>query len=183
MRLPRNILSVLALTFIVALLTAPLHTALAREERAVGDYTVRVGWIHEPAMQGDTNGIWVRVLQGEEPVTELEGSLVAEVQFAESVRALPLTPVEGEPGVYSSVFIPIQTGDYTFHLTGTIGETTVEEAFVVGEAGIPVLLTRAEYEFPVTAHGIVQSVALPVAIGAIGLLAWNTIKGSRRPER
>lgn len=165
-----------------SLMIAPVP-AHAAETRTVADtYTVEVGFITEPPIQNDSNGLRISVLQGEEPVEGAESTLTAQVIYAEQPRVLPLVPVAGEPGVYTSVFIPTQPGEYAFQLTGSIGDQAIDETFAPTEDGVPMVASRLDYEFPVSAHGTTNTVAVPVAVGAVLLIA-GTIGYTIRRDR
>lgn len=147
-------------------------TTGAVETRTVADvYTVEVGFITEPPIQNESNGLRVRVTEGDTPVEGAESTLTAQVMYAEQPRVLPLVPVAGEPGTYTSVFIPTQPGEYAFHLTGSIGDTAIDETFAPSDAGLPLVASRLDYEFPVSAHGDTSTVTVPVAVGAVLLIA------------
>ena len=68
----------------LAALTA--GTALAHEEREVGDYSFVVGFIDEPVFAGQKSGLEFFVSRGEEPVEGLEETLEAEVIFGSQTR-------------------------------------------------------------------------------------------------
>lgn len=179
---PARILTVLA-TLLIAL-TAVITPAVARETRPIADrFTVEIGFIDEPAIQADTNGLWLRVTEGDQPVEGLEQSLQAEVIFGDAVRALPLIPSTDEPGVYTSTFIPVQPGDYTFRISGTIADVTLDEFFTSAPEGVAPVDARIDYEFPTAAQGwVTRDLAMPAALGGV-LLAWGTISYvSRRGE-
>lgn len=120
----------LALT--VALVLS-MHAA-AHEVRPVGggNYSMTVGFLNEPAYLGLENGLFVNIVQiggANEPVEDLQETLQAEVTFGASTMPLTLAPLEGSPGSYVARFIPTRTGDYTFHISGTIADQTVDEEF------------------------------------------------------
>ncbi len=181
---PRGIVA-LAGAFLLALafLAQPL-AGLAHEHRDVGDYTFTVGFINEPAIQGDTNGIWVEVLNGEEPVTGLADTLQAQVIFGDQSRDFDLVPAWGEDGVYQAVFIPTEPGDYTFRFFGQIDGVDVDESFTSSPEGFDSVAPRADLEFPSTGEeGDSSNTAITVAmpIAAITVLAGGVaLWGSRR---
>jgi hypothetical protein len=107
-------------------------TALAHEVREVGDYTFVVGFIDEPVYSGQKSGLDLRVSRGEEPVEGLEDTLSAEVTFGDDTRELEISAAFGEPGAYRSVFFPTAAGPYTFHITGDIDGTSIDEEFTSG---------------------------------------------------
>ena len=107
-------------------------TALAHEVRDVGDYTFVVGFLDEPVYSGQKSGLDLRVSRSEEPVEGLEETITAEVTFGDDTRALEVSAAFGEPGAYRSVFFPTAAGPYTFHISGEIEGTPIDEEFTSG---------------------------------------------------
>jgi hypothetical protein len=154
---------------IVALL--PL-TALAHEHRdaAGGKYAIVVGFLDEPAFVGLQNGLDLRVTKpaagggkattpataGESdddaptgtPVDGLVGTLKAKVIFGDQTMDLRLEPAFGEPGAYRAIFFPMAVGDYTFHISGTIEGTSVDERFTSSPEGFASVEAVEPYQFP-----------------------------------
>lgn len=148
--------------------------AAAHEQRTVGEFELVVGFIDEPAVQGDTNGLILEVSRGGQPVEDLAATLQGEVIFGEERRPLTISPVFNEPGAYESVFIPSQPGDYTFRITGDLAGTPIDEQFTSSPEGFASVEPRADYEFPVAGNGNVDNaVAIPALVGgavlALGL--------------
>jgi hypothetical protein len=179
---PRGIASLLgAFLLALAFLAQPL-TGLAHENRDVGDYTFTVGFINEPAIQGDTNGIWVEVLKGEEPVVGLADTLQAQAIFGDQTRDFELVPVWGEDGAYQAVFIPTQPGDYTFRFFGQIDGVDVDESFTSSPEAFDSVAPRADLEFPSTGQEgdsgtNAITVGMPLAAATIlvgGVALWGT---------
>ncbi len=164
----RILTTVLALFATLSALAMP---SAARETRTLADrFMVEIGFVDEPAIQADTNGLWLRVTEDEEPVTGLEQTLQAEVIYGDAVRALPLIPTTDQAGVYTSTFIPVQPGDYTFHIFGTIADLAVDERFSSAPEGVAPVDARIDYEFPTAAQGwMPERLAMPAAIGAATL--------------
>ena len=67
----------------------------------------------------------------------------------ETKRDLPLNARWGEAGAYESVFIPTVAGPYTFHLTGTIDGTPVDESFTSSPEGFNEVQEATAVQFPV----------------------------------
>ena len=120
----------------LSLVVGATTSALAHAEIDVGDgqYVMEVGFRDEPAYVGLLNALTLTVEQyatgGTEPVNDLAATLSAEVSREGQVMSLPLVPA-GE-GEYEAVFLPTATGDYTFRISGTIGEATVDESVTSG---------------------------------------------------
>ena len=158
-----------ALGLALAMLVQPFSAA-AHENRVVGEYTFTVGFINEPAIQGDTNGIWVEVTKGGQPVTGLADTLSAQAIFGEQTRDFTLVPAFGEDGVYEAVFIPTEPGDYTFRFFGQVEGVDVDETFTSSPEGFDPVAPRADLEFP-SAAASSGTVAMPLAVGAVVLAA------------
>lgn len=140
---------------LLAALTALLGTvaaASAHETRQVGDYQLTVGFLNEPAILEEPNGLSLAVQQGQgeegTPVEGLAGTLQAEVIYGGQTRTLELRPSFGEPGSYQSDFIPTAEGAYTFHISGTINGTEIDEEFTSGPDTFSEVEPRAAMSFP-----------------------------------
>ncbi len=117
------------------LLLASAAPVLAHEGREVAGYEVEVGFIDEPVYVGGRSGLELFVNKAGAPVEGFEATVKAEVIVGEQKRDLPLSTREGEPGAYQSVFIPTAAGPYTFHLTGAIEGTAIDESFTSSPEG------------------------------------------------
>jgi hypothetical protein len=172
----------LALAFVA--LAAPA-TTFAHETRTVAtDYELVVGFIEEPAIQNDTNGIFLEVTKGGEPVEGLADTLRAEVIYGDQKREATLGPASGEKGVYTSVFIPTEPGDYTFRIFGKVGDQDIDETFTSSPEGFDSVAPRIDYEFPTGANGAADStLAFPAAIGGVVLAAGALTAIVRRARR
>lgn len=172
------------IAFLIGITLMAPPSAFARESRTVAEtWTVDIGFVNEPPIQNDTNGLWVKVFEGDQPVEGLEATLTAQTTFADQARELPLTPAAGQPGVYTSVFIPTQPGEYSFLLAGTIEGQPIEETFASSPEGVPLVASRLDYEFPTAAHGVVANVSYPVIAGAALLIAGVSGFALRRMQR
>jgi hypothetical protein len=133
---------------------ASAHTGIE-----VGDYILTIGWRDEPAYAGQPNGVQLFLTNhdDESPVNDLgpdDLSVVVSTAGQDS-PSLSLTPqfsVEedfGTPGEYGADLFPTAPGDYTFHLTGTIGSTPVDVEVTSGEDTFSPILASSDAEFPV----------------------------------
>ncbi|MEK7862775.1 MAG: hypothetical protein AAB295_05860, partial [Chloroflexota bacterium] len=103
--------------------------ASAHEGRRVGPYEVVVGWLNEPAYQGQPNAATVRVhdtrTEPETPVEGLEKTLtLAVIQGGLAPFSGALRVVRGQPGLYALDISTTVAGAYRYKLSGTIGDTT-----------------------------------------------------------
>ncbi|MDQ3539523.1 MAG: hypothetical protein M3440_02445 [Chloroflexota bacterium] len=166
---------------LLALIALTPLAASAHETRTVGtDYEFVVGFINEPAIQGDTNGIYLTITKGGQPVLGAADALQAQVGSGDQVKDVTLSPAFGEDGVYESVFIPTQPGDYTFRFTGSLEGVTVDETFTSSPEGFDSVAPRSDFEFPPAsaASGSGQDgsldLAFPVIVGGL-VLAVGTV--------
>jgi hypothetical protein len=127
-------------------------SVMAHVEIDVGDgqYVMEVGFRDEPAYLGQPNALALRVEEyatgGTEPVNDLAATLSAEVSKEGQEMTLPLVPV-GE-GEYEAAFVPTVTGDYTFRISGAIGEATVDESVTSGPTTFNSVEPLSTIEFP-----------------------------------
>ena len=136
----------------LALVAGTVTSALAHVEIDVGDgqYVMEVGFRDEPAYIGEPNALSLSVEEyatgGTEPVNDLAATLSAEVSRDGQTMTLPLVPV-GE-GEYEAAFVPTATGDYTFRISGTVGEATVDESVTSGPITFNSVEPLSAIEFP-----------------------------------
>ncbi len=123
----------LAVAGVAALLLLGLAATLAsaHEGREVGPYLIEFGWRVEPAYAGQANGpeIFISVHDTGEAVEGAEETLRLEVMFGSQTKLLSVQAAPQEPGHYFADLIPTRPGDYSFHMTGSIGDTPVDEVF------------------------------------------------------
>ena len=126
--------------------------ATAHETRMVGPYTFIVGWVSEPAIVGQSNGLDLTVTEsaGDKAVEGLEKTLKAEVLVGGGARTrtLELAPDGDQPGHYTSGFVPTRVGDYTFHISGMAGTTKIDEKFESGPNRFDPVTDIVGLEFP-----------------------------------
>jgi hypothetical protein len=126
--------------------------ALGHERRVVGPYTFVVGWINEPAYVNAMNSLDLTVTEttGAKAVEGLDKTLKADVTFGGSSTPLPLTLAArfGQPGKYSGFVLPTKTGDYIFHIVGTVGTMTVDEKFESGPGRFGAIESTDPLQYP-----------------------------------
>ncbi len=143
----------------------PSDRALAHEHRAVGNYEFVVGFLNEPALAYEPNGLYLSVtffengapevteenediLEQGQPVRGLEETLKAEVIVGGGAQKMDLTLEAGEAGVYSAHFIPTLAGDYTYHISGDINGEAIDESFSSGPQTFDTVEDVTELQFP-----------------------------------
>lgn len=129
-----------------------LSAAAAHQSLEVGDgaFTVSAGFHSEPAYTGVMNGLDLIVRDAEgNPVANLEHSLTAVVLGPEGAElVLELSAVYGQPGSYSGSFIPTMVGDYSFRISGFIGDVEFSEHFDSPGHYDPVVRDASEVSIP-----------------------------------
>jgi len=187
-----------ALAVAVASLGIFASPVAAHESRSVGPYTFVVGWVSEPAIVAQPNGLDVTVTEtaSGKAVEGLEKTLKAEVITggAANTKGLDLVPDGDMPGHYTSDLIPTRAGDYTFHLTGTAGSTKLDEKFESGPGRFDPVSDGSSLQFPdkvpATADLAKQladasgRLTIAIALGALGtvglVVSIYTLTRSRR---
>ena len=122
----------------------------AHEEKVVGGITLVAGWDNEPAFAGHPNAAELFVTDGAgQPIADLVGKLKIDVTFGED-RTGPqeLLSVFGEPGHYRVPLVPTRAGDYSFHVTGSVGEQAIDVTFVPGPDTFDPVSPVDAIEFP-----------------------------------
>jgi len=103
---------------------------------SVGDFRLEIGWMNEPIVSGETNGIELFVsplepdLTFEEQefkngVSGLEKSLKIQLIIKEDKITLPLSADHNIPGKYYAFVNPTVSGFYQANILGNIGDTQV----------------------------------------------------------
>jgi hypothetical protein len=127
--------------------------AAAHERRDVDRYTFVVGWIVEPAFEGQKNGIDLRVTNTEttQPVEGVEKTLKAEVIFGGQRREFALRTIFRDPGHYTADIVPEREGDYRFRFFGTIDGVQINETFDSADGRFGGVESIRGIQFPETA--------------------------------
>ena len=141
-----------AVAVVVASLGIFASPAAAHERRAIGPYTFVVGWIVEPAYVGQLNALDLTVTETAttKAVEGLEKTLKADLITGGGAATVPLTIATrfGLPGKYQGQVLPTKVGDYTFHITGTVGTTPIDEKFESGPGRFGSIEDIAALQFP-----------------------------------
>ena len=140
----------IGLILVVVVLVVLVAMVAAHEEREVGDYALELGWRVEPAYTDLFNGpeIFIEKKASGEPVTGADDTLKLEVSFGADTKELKLREVYNDPGHYTADLIPTRPGDYTFHLTGKIGDLDVDETFTSADGKFGTVEPISDIRFP-----------------------------------
>jgi hypothetical protein len=147
-------LSVVALAAAALMLVAaglsPLR-ADAHERRTVaGKYTFVVGFLTEPAINGQVNGIDLRITdaQTNQAVEGVEKTLKTDIAVGGQSKTYELKTRFNMPGAYTVTLIPTKAGQWIFRFYGTIEGTQVDEKFESGPGRFDDVEAAATFEFP-----------------------------------
>jgi hypothetical protein len=146
----------LTVALAAAMVMIPAGIASAHEERQIGPYTVAVGFGSEPAYAGTENSVqmFLHVTKSDAAVVDLGPTLNVVVSYGnQSMPAMTMEPAfevgeSGTPGDYRAFFIPTRPGNYSFHFTGEIKGTKVDETFTSGPKTFSSVTDPSSVEFP-----------------------------------
>jgi hypothetical protein len=150
-----RLLSLVAgMAVVVASLGALSNVAAAHETRNVGPYVFVVGWLNEPAFQGQPNAATVRITDPRvtppKPVLDVNQTLTIRVfsgglstPFTGTVRS-----VFGQPGLYALDVIPTASGGYKYQFTGKVESLDVNETFESGPGRFNDVEAASDMQYP-----------------------------------
>ena len=136
---------------------------------AVGEYRVEIGWMNEPVVSGETNGIELYVSPLEpcpqipEPIKcaesqefkngigDLKKTIKMKLIYKDESITLPLSPDHNIPGKYYAFVNPTVSGFYQANILGTIVDTPISLSMHP-----PKVTERSYIEFPEPADITVQ---------------------------
>ena len=151
----RRILSATAAVAVVlSSFMAFAGTAQAHETRKVGPYTFVVGWLGEPAYQGQPNAATMRIsdprVTPAKPMEGLADALSIQVFSGGLTKAFTgkLRAVFGQPGLYALDVIPTVSGGYKYKITGKVEATDVNETFESGPTTFGEILPVSALQYP-----------------------------------
>jgi hypothetical protein len=128
-----------AAAIVVAISVVLIWPSVARAHvvKKVGPVDMEIGFGTEPAYTGQPNSVYLLLSDSGKPVVDLGDHLKVSVSAVGSSVDLPLVPNfelggDGVPGEYRAYFVPSMPGPYTFHLTGRVGTTAIDETVTSG---------------------------------------------------
>ena len=143
---------------VLAIGLASLATPVAAHiVKQVGPYSVALGWVHEPTYVGQLNAVQVVIKDAKgNPVSDLSADDLKVVLSAGGQESDPLSLAPtfdedtglGIPGDYEAPLIPTEPGDYTFHVTGSIHDTKIDETATSSDTTFDAVVDPAPVQFP-----------------------------------
>jgi hypothetical protein len=125
--------------------------ASAHERRDVGKLQFVVGWMAEPALLGEPNGMSLAITDkaSGQPIEGAEKTLKATLAFGGGQpKEFPLRARFGQKGAYTADVIPTRPGSYVFTFTGTVGDQQVNEKFESGPGRFDDVQALDKLQFP-----------------------------------
>ncbi|HEX5414073.1 MAG TPA: hypothetical protein VFZ25_00305 [Chloroflexota bacterium] len=141
-----------AVGLVVATLAILVPTAaLAHEKRVVGKYTFVVGFLNEPSIQNQPNGLDLTITDAQgNPVEGAEKTLKVAVSYSGGpAKDLPLRARFGLKGKYTADLIPTKAGSYSFAFSGSLNGDPVSATFQSGPNTFDDVESPADLQFPV----------------------------------
>jgi hypothetical protein len=134
----------LAAGLLLSFLAFNVTPTLAHEEVVIGNISIVGGWVDEPPLVNELNGIILIITNASDgqPITNAVAQLQVTLQKGTETRALEFQPSE-EAGTYTATVLPTQTGQYAIVMQGMIAGQAVE-----GQIGIEDVEDTARFTFP-----------------------------------
>ncbi len=125
--------------------------------KQIGPYSVAIGWVREPTYVGEQNAVQVVIKDSAgNPVSDLSADDLKVVVSAGNQQSDPMSLAPtfdedtglGIPGDYEATIIPTAPGDYTFHVTGTIHDQSVDETVTSSDSTSDAVVESTAIQFP-----------------------------------
>jgi hypothetical protein len=151
----RRLGAAIGLAFLLCTLAATAVSA--HVVKTVGPYRVAIGWLKEPTYVGEQNAVQVVIHDARgDAVDDLSPDDLQVVvgTGGQESKPMSLAPTFDEdtglgiPGDYDAPIIPTAPGDYTFHVTGTIHGTAIDETVTSSESTFESAVAPTDIEFP-----------------------------------
>ena len=158
--------------FVLASLFFGVRPVSANTTLQIGEYNVEIGWLTEPPIAGQQNGIVVNVSSRDDPDSDENGTidvsaLKVAVVYGGETRTLALRPLgENTFGQFVAPILPTRPGQYTVRLSGNLGDLKN----ISGEVQPEEVLATSVLQFPPAADP--QS-----PTGGFGLAGWLAVVG------
>jgi hypothetical protein len=142
----------------IGLMLVVAQPALGHVVVDVGPYHLAIGWVREPTYVGEQNAVEVFVTDAQDQAVDdltPDDLKVVVSNGGQQSDALALTPTFDEDtglgtrGDYLAPIIPTGPGDYTFHVTGSVHGTAIDQTATSSDSTFDSAVGPAVIEFPV----------------------------------
>lgn len=136
----------LAATLLLSFLAFNMTPTLAHEEMVVGNINIVGGWLDEPPLVNQLNGIVLIITNASngQPINNAVAQLEVTLQKGIETRLLEFQPSE-EADTYTATILPTQTGQYALVMQGMIAGQAID-----GQMEIEDVEDTARFTFPLT---------------------------------
>ena len=119
---------------VAAIIISPLvlHPAEAHILKTFNNVSVKIGWLNEPPLVGDTNEIDIYVYNGTSdtapPIADTGlNNMTVTIQYGGQTRDITsyFSASDDTPGLYTAAIIPTQIGTYNVIIKGNIDGVTI----------------------------------------------------------
>lgn len=120
---------------------------------------LEIGWLNEPAYAGFPNAVFVRAEHDGEPRSDAKLTVVViygDENADTRTDPMPLDPAFGRPGEYHANLIPTSAGQYTFKISGRVGEDRVNVTMTSGPKTFAAIEEPTEAQFPEQVPGGIE---------------------------
>lgn len=128
---------ILSVVFTLFIVLTP--TIYAHQIDSVGDYRIQIGWMREPAISGESNGIELyistldeRFAPEEQPfqngIADLQKDLKIQLVLDGQTTTLPLRADHDVDGKYFTLVEPTRAGFYQVNVLGNIDDTIISKS-------------------------------------------------------
>ncbi len=134
---------------LVSFLASNPGPALAHEELCQNGICIVGGWVNEPPLVNQLNGIELTITRESDgqPITNAVAQLDISVRKGGQTRSIDPEPQE-EPGVYATAILPTQTGQYAIVMRGTVAGQAIDGQVEIEDVG-----DTARFNFPPASTG------------------------------
>jgi hypothetical protein len=139
----------LAATLFLSFLAFNLRPVLAHEEMVIGNVRIVTGWVNEPPLVNQLNGIVVIItnVSNDQPINNALAQLDITVNKGTENKSLDFQPTE-EAGVYTATLLPTQTGQFGVVMQGTIAGQAIDSQIEIEDVE-----DTARFTFPPASTG------------------------------
>jgi hypothetical protein len=139
-----NVALFLAATLLLSFLALNTTSVIAHEEVEVGNIRIVGGWVEEPPLVNQLNGIVMIITNASngQPINNAVAQLEVTLQKGTEGRPLEFQPAE-EAGTYTARVLPTQTGQYAIVMRGTIAGQAIDRQMQIEDVE-----DTARFNFP-----------------------------------
>ena len=118
---------VILVSLAVGLFVITTGNSRAHTVTEVGEYAIIAAWDKEPVVVGERNTIFIDIMRNNRPIASAEARMNIELESAEKRKPVAASGLTTEATLrYAITFIPTVPGRYDVHLSGLLGEDTLE---------------------------------------------------------